>query len=95
MSQQNRGENNHNDSRKQKNDPLKCFLFHAACRAFSSPALFTGKAISPHSITTFLIKPRNYFLLYFERSIATATAIMIPLMICCHIGLTLINCSPY
>lgn len=28
-------------------------------------------------------------------SIATATAMMMPLMTCCHIGEMLINCRPY
>ena len=37
----------------------------------------------------------NYFLLYLERSIATATAIITPFITCCHIGLTAINCNPY
>ncbi len=32
-----------------------------------------------------------YFLRYFVKSIATATAMITPLMTCCHIGETFIN----
>ena len=58
----------------------------------------TYKKESPNLIRRLnvFISPRIfYFLRYFVKSIATATAMITPLITCCHIGDTLMNCKPY